>query len=90
MHSVGLGNQCVAISVWGIVELAQAWAQQPENLNQVRRKLQTAYWEQTRIASPEVPVKGTVYAMRQMWRYWCKGEKPKSFGINFDDIDRIV
>jgi len=86
MHSVGLEKQCVTHNVSGLIDLAQAWAHQPEMLNQVRRNMQAAYLSQENIARPEVAVKSVVLAMRQMWQRWCSGQKPKSLQIDLEDI----
>ena len=86
LHSVGLGEVCVARDLSGLLELAQAWSKKPELLNQVRRKLQAAYAAQDEISSPEVMVKSIVYAMRRMWMLWCSGQKPKSLMISNQDI----
>lgn len=86
LHSVGLEKQCVTHNVSGLIDLAQAWARQPEMLNQMRRNMQAAYLSQEDIARPEVAVKSAVLAMRQMWQRWCSGQKPKSLQIDFEDI----
>ncbi|MDD3019044.1 MAG: tetratricopeptide repeat protein [Comamonas sp.] len=89
LHSVGLGEVCVARDLSGLLELAQAWSKKPELLNQVRRNLQAAYAAQDEISSPEVMVKSIVYAMRRMWMLWCSGQKPKSLMISNQDISLI-
>lgn len=86
LHSVGLGEVCVARDLSGLLELAQAWSKKPELLNKVRRNLQAAYAAQDEISSPEVMVKSIVYAMRRMWMLWCSGQKPKTLLIDFEDI----
>lgn len=86
LHSVGLGEVCVARDLSGLLELAQAWSKKPELLNKVRRNLQAAYAAQDEISSPEVMVKSIVYAMRRMWMLWCSGQKPKSLMISNQDI----
>lgn len=86
LHSVGLGEVCVARDLSGLLELAQSWSKKPKLLNQVRRNLQAAYADQDELASPEVMVKSIVYAMRQMWTLWCAGQKPKSFSVSHQDI----
>ena len=85
-YSVGLQNQCVARNVAGFVALAQAWAGQPERLNQVRRRLQAAYFSKEGVARPDVAVKSTVYAMRQMWQRWCAGKVPATIRVDYEDI----
>lgn len=86
LHCVGLEKQCVAHSAADLIDLAKVWAQDPEMVNRVRRSLQTTYLSQEGVATPEIAVKGMVYAMRQMWQRWCAGAQPARLEVGFDDI----
>jgi len=58
------------------VEIVCDWANNLENLAQLREQLRGQMEEQISVFAPQVEI-----AYREMWRRWCGGEEPSSIYI---------
>ena len=58
------------------VEIVCDWANNLENLAQLREQLRGQMEEKISVFAPQVEI-----AYREMWRRWCRGEGPSSIYI---------